>query len=230
MQCVNKKDAIYQQLKSRISSGKYPPESRLPKEVDFAKQLGVGRVTLRSALDMLLGDGMVKRVPGKGTFVATYNEIKARRFLAICPPYETNFESPMNHILPAIEQSAAKISAHIQKYTLDIFRSLELNEGLERIREGRYDGIFYMAGNIQGDEQDFKIIKATGLPVIMPHGRDSDYATTGFATMRSDEKEAFSAAVKFLVKSGYKNIATIFFKGDTTKFARGFCQVNILIS
>jgi DNA-binding LacI/PurR family transcriptional regulator len=222
MDYINKKDAIYQQLKEEIISGRYAPESRLPKEVDFAKQLNIGRKTLRFALDKLFADNMIRRIPGKGTFVASSNEIKARRYLAIFPPYETNFESPMNHILPAIERSAAKISAHVQKYTLDIFRSLELNEGVDRIREGRYDGIFYMVTNVQGDEQDFKIIKATGLPVIMPHCRDTDYAATGFATMRADERKSFSTGLKLLVKNGYKNIATIFLQCEKTEFSRGF--------
>ena len=222
MQCVNKKDAIYQQLKEEIASGKYPPESRFPKEVDFAKQLGIGRVTLRSALDMLLGDGMVKRVPGKGTFVATANEIKARRYLAIMPPHDDSFESPMTNIIPDIEQSAAEISAHIQKYSVDIFRSLEVNEGVARIREGRYNGIFYMANNVIGNERDFHIIKATGLPVIMPHAGINDHSITGFATMRTDEKKVFTASLKLLRSKGHQRIGSIFLgKKDNTK-CRGF--------
>lgn len=209
MQYVNKKDTIYQQLKERIRSGKYLPESRLPKEIDFAKQLGIGRVTLRSALDILLGDGMIKRVPGKGTFIATANEIKARRYLAILPHHNC-FESPMAHIIPSIEQSAAKVSAHIQKYPLNFFRSLKVDEGVERIREGGYSGIFYMVNSVCGGEQDFKIFKATGLPVIMPHSSRTDHATTGFATMRTDKKKAFSAGVKSLAAKGHKRIGTIF--------------------
>lgn len=222
MQCVNKKDVIYQQLKERIASGKYPPESRFPKEVDFAKQLGIGRVTLRSALDMLLGDGMVKRVPGKGTFVSTANEIKARRYLAILPPHDDSFESPMTNIIPAIEQSAAEVSAHMQKYFVDIFRSLEVNEGVARIREGRYNGIFYMANNANGSERELQIIKATGLPVIMPHAGITDHSVTGFATMRTDEKKAFSTALELLTSKGHQQIGSIFLGKENNTRYRGF--------
>ena len=228
MQCVNKKDAIYQQLKKKIASGKYPPESRFPKEVDFAKQLGIGRVTLRSALDMLLGDGMVKRVPGKGTFVSTANEIKARRYLAILPPHFDSFESPMTNIIPYIEQSAAEVSAHMQKYSVDIFRSLEVNEGIARIREGRYNGIFYMANNVIGNERDFQILKATGLPVIMPHAGITDHSVTGFATMRTDEKKALPATLKFLSSKGHHRIGSIFLGGKERKYYRGFQPLQYL--
>ena len=48
-----KKMQIYDLLKERIESGFYPPGSRLPKEIHLAAELGVSRVTLRSALELL---------------------------------------------------------------------------------------------------------------------------------------------------------------------------------
>ena len=65
-----KKDNLYQELRQEILSGHYAPESRLPNELDFCRQLGVGKVTLRSALEKLEKDGLVIRMPGKGTFVS----------------------------------------------------------------------------------------------------------------------------------------------------------------
>ena len=54
-----KKDNLYQELRQEILSGHYAPESRLPNELDFCRQLGVGKVTLRSALERLEKDGLV---------------------------------------------------------------------------------------------------------------------------------------------------------------------------
>ena len=65
-----KKETLYQSLRREILSGKYAPESRLPKELDFCRQLGVAKVTLRSALEKLEADGLVARIPGKGTFIS----------------------------------------------------------------------------------------------------------------------------------------------------------------
>ena len=65
-----KKDNLYQTLRQEILSGRYEPESRLPREIDFCRMLGVGKVTLRSALEKLETDGLVVRVPGKGTFIS----------------------------------------------------------------------------------------------------------------------------------------------------------------
>ncbi len=42
---------------------------RVPSENELAREFKVSRMTARKALDALVGDGMVSRIPGKGTFV-----------------------------------------------------------------------------------------------------------------------------------------------------------------
>ncbi len=64
-----KKDLIYRRLKEEILSGKYPPGSKFPREVEFAAELGVAFVTLRSALKQLEEDGLITRLRSRGTFV-----------------------------------------------------------------------------------------------------------------------------------------------------------------
>lgn len=41
-----------------------------PSERELVRQFGVARMTVRQALDTLVADGMLERVPGRGTFVA----------------------------------------------------------------------------------------------------------------------------------------------------------------
>ena len=219
---VSKKDVIFEKLRDSIITGKLMPESRLPKEVDFAKKLGVGRVTLRSALERLLDEGLIERIPGKGTFVAQSSEICPRRFLAIMPPQNESFESPMRHIMPGIECRAGERSVKIQKYGVEFFRALTVDEGVERIIEGGYEGIFYMTNGVIGNERDFQIAKASGLPVVMPHASRFDYKITGFAVMNTDEKAGFGSAVKSLATKGHRQIGTIFLPGVYRKVIRGF--------
>lgn len=61
---------IAQRLTGRIRAGKLVPGSRLPPERDLAESLGVNRMTLRQALDVLETDGLLVRRQGAGTFVA----------------------------------------------------------------------------------------------------------------------------------------------------------------
>lgn len=70
---VSEKSPIYLQLREvvreRIESGEYAPGTDIPSENALAKTYGVNRLTVRSALDALVEEGMLKRVQGKGVFV-----------------------------------------------------------------------------------------------------------------------------------------------------------------
>lgn len=56
-------------LLDRIKAGDWPVGTVLPKEIDLSKLLGVSRVTLRQALDILEKGGVVQRVRKVGTKV-----------------------------------------------------------------------------------------------------------------------------------------------------------------
>ena len=55
------------QLRERIESGKIT--SQLPSITDMTAQTGLAVGTVRRAIDVLVKDGLVKTVPGRGTFV-----------------------------------------------------------------------------------------------------------------------------------------------------------------
>lgn len=68
-------EPLYVQLaenfRRRIHSGFWPVHHKLPAEPEFAQQLGVSRGTLRAAIALLVQEGLVAQVHGKGTFVAS---------------------------------------------------------------------------------------------------------------------------------------------------------------
>jgi GntR family transcriptional regulator len=65
---------LYQQLhralRTAIANKQLAPDAALPPERDIAHDLGVSRITVRKALDALVGEGLVTRRQGAGTFVA----------------------------------------------------------------------------------------------------------------------------------------------------------------
>ena len=64
---------LYQQvmddLKGEIARGVYAAGSRIPSEMELAKSYGVGRVTVRRAIEELSRAGYLNRQQGRGTFV-----------------------------------------------------------------------------------------------------------------------------------------------------------------
>jgi GntR family transcriptional regulator len=59
---------IEQALRSRIAS--MQPGHRLPSDADLCAEFGVSRMTARHAMAQLAEEGLVRRDPGRGTFVA----------------------------------------------------------------------------------------------------------------------------------------------------------------
>jgi GntR family transcriptional regulator len=76
---------IAAQLRSRITSGQLKPGDKLPPEPKLVEEFGVSRDTVRDATALLVHEGLVERVPGRGggmvvrdrlivTFHASYAE------------------------------------------------------------------------------------------------------------------------------------------------------------
>ncbi len=66
------REAAYQvlarELRAAILRGEYAEDVRLPTEAELSERHGVSRQTVRRAFQDLVAEGMVHRVPGRGTF------------------------------------------------------------------------------------------------------------------------------------------------------------------
>ncbi|MBR7741821.1 GntR family transcriptional regulator [Phycicoccus sp. BSK3Z-2] len=77
---------LYQQLEEilvgKISAGVWAPGQRIPSENELNRTYGLSRMTVRGVLSKLTADGLLVRVPGKGTFVSS------TKISAVSPAYK----------------------------------------------------------------------------------------------------------------------------------------------
>ena len=141
---------IARQLKQEILSGQYVNRNRLPVEPELAAQLGVTRKTLRGALDLLEKEGLLERIPGKGTFLPlrSGSDIGNLFLLLPCSDYflksDYQTKSIIRDILSGCLQEACLRKAHV--ITLPLTTTNRIEDFDETILERLPDGsriIFY---------------------------------------------------------------------------------------
>ncbi|MBV8694943.1 MAG: GntR family transcriptional regulator [Ktedonobacteraceae bacterium] len=67
---LGKAEEIAQTLRARIMQGILPEGTKTASERDLSEEFGASRMTVRRAIDIIEGEGLVVRLPGRGTFVA----------------------------------------------------------------------------------------------------------------------------------------------------------------
>lgn len=72
-EAVGPQSPLYLQLRelirSKIENGEYPPGTAIPSVGTLAEKYGIHRLSVRSAISALIGEGLLKSVQGKGIFV-----------------------------------------------------------------------------------------------------------------------------------------------------------------
>src|SRR2546422_8120558 len=71
---LGKAEDIAESLRQNIVNGTFQTGTRIASERDLATEFGVSRMTVRHALAILEGEGLVARYPGRGTFVGNIRE------------------------------------------------------------------------------------------------------------------------------------------------------------
>lgn len=142
-------NSLYAQIlhfyRERILSGEFPVGTQLPTEMEIAQQHQISRGTVRQALNILVNEGLVERVQGRGTFVcsslSTHDkkiETSEEKNIGLILCGSTDDELSMD-ILVGVEQEAKSRGYHLnfafaednaQQLALDIARMRMHTNGL----------------------------------------------------------------------------------------------------
>jgi GntR family transcriptional regulator len=120
-------------IRRRVLDGSYAPHSQMPSEAQMMETFGVSRITIRQALGDLQKDGLIFKVPGKGSFVAKPKAFQSLSRLegfgeAMAPAgYETFSQVISKREVPATEIVAQRLHLKTGQTVYEIQRLRYLN-------------------------------------------------------------------------------------------------------
>lgn len=117
-------------LRERIQRGDFGEHDRLPTEAELERTYGVSRQTIRRAFQDLVAEGLVHRVPGRGTFPVSAKPRYARPVGSIDELMEWN-DSDMVIAEPMTLRSDPKMASR-----LELSSPVVAVLGVERLVEG----------------------------------------------------------------------------------------------
>jgi GntR family transcriptional regulator len=101
---------IEQALRERISALR--PGERLPSDAELCAEFGVSRMTARNAMERLAADGLIRREPGRGSFVAKPSaHRRANRLMTFSQEMLRAGRSPSSRILTRVVRPSSAIEA-----------------------------------------------------------------------------------------------------------------------
>ena len=107
MTAVGKTEPVFRRvgsdLRSQVLSGQFHTDVALPTEAQIATQYSVSRQTVRRAFQDLVAEGLVFRVPGRGTFAMPSSGRYLRQFGSIEDLMGLSADSEMQVLMPLSE-------------------------------------------------------------------------------------------------------------------------------
>ncbi len=91
---------VWHDLRAQILGEEFSAEATLPTEVEIARQYAVSRQTVRRAFQDLVAEGLVFRIPGRGTFATPPNGRYLRQFGSVEDLMALSADSQMRVLLP----------------------------------------------------------------------------------------------------------------------------------
>ena len=216
-----KKDALYMTLRGKILSGELTDGFRLPPEAQFCRELKVGRVTLRSALEQLARDRLVSRIPRRGTFVC--NPHAPGNTILIVHTMNASVWTPADSCLPGAEAVAVQHGVKTEHCFVEVLWNDIFMRMLPRLKKRHYRGVLVICSNMYSDEPGVKILRALKIPVIIAHAIERD-RELGFATIYTDFVKVTHAALDYLATAGHRKLVFLNFHKDNF---RGFDETEM---
>ncbi len=208
-------EQIYAYLREEIRQGRLSDGDRVPSEKELAEQFHVSRITSKKSLDMLVQDGLVERVQGKGSFVAADlkdRELSPRHHSTEREPSKTPLiglimpdfsESFGQRILLAVER-ACKENGYLLTLAMTQDQRQAEEHAIETMIQSGAQGLIVLP--IHGEYYNDLLVRLAldHFPLVII---DRPMRGVSACAVHTDNKRASAELTRFLIDHGYQNIA-----------------------
>lgn len=189
-----------------VESGRYPPGSRLPAEIDLAAVHGVSRGTLRQALATLRSQGIIEPVPGRGSYVTLGSPNRPERRRKVVGVVVPSVAQPyVPDLLSWIEDEL-----HRHGYSMLVGSSGSTREQqagrVHRILDEGASGLIAYPVDYEPDPALFGHLGDRGFPVVLI---DRHLVGLAMDAVLPDNVGGAYAAVSHLAGLGHRRIAFV---------------------
>lgn len=200
---------IYNHLLEGIRSGEYGTK-RLPSEKELTVEFNVSRITSKKALEMLADNGLIKRIPGKGSFAVGSDELrgqtehdKKENPNTLIGVIISDFsESYGTWLLAGIEGNASE-NGHYIIIRRSYGNQNAEEEAIDALMNMGVDGIIILP--VHGEHYNPKILRLVldGFPIVMI---DRQLKGIPAPFVGTDNIDAAKKATDYLIDMGHTRI------------------------
>lgn len=189
---------------SQIENQEFTKDGRIPSESEFSKLLDVSSITVRKALSELVNEGVIYRVRGKGSFVASQAAVpeKTSNLVAFVISgidlYDSSYMQIMRGIQSFLGKQGCKLIIEFVENDFEQERELILELIQTELR-----GILIYSSNPEAAKGYLGEIRKKAIPFVMLDRSPCGYPVNVVACNNHD---GAYEAVEYLIKQGHRRI------------------------
>jgi DNA-binding LacI/PurR family transcriptional regulator len=208
---MDRTDESFEPLHARVAArvrrdireGVYSPGQRLPAEIDLSRELGVSRGTVRHALRVLLAEGVIHTVAGRGTFVPDHGSRRSTGLIGMILPSVARARNP--ELISGAEETLRQAGYSLVLGISGDDRWLEA-EQIDRIVGQGASGLIVYAVDGPLDVPALRRLVDRGFPLVLI---DRYFPDLPVDAVTMDNISGGFQAVEHLIQRGYRRIGYI---------------------